>query len=158
MQSIEDRFAIEDLLRAYALAMDFGDIEAVPALFTADGSVRDVQGRLWDAAAGGPRAFAARWIVPPGAKRGQHWIQHMRAERLADNAYRLLSYWSATQWLPNSPAPVTGALGYIPIRSCVRMGAGLSKRRLLTAGKPEAPAYCQQLTSGWAAYFLLALL
>jgi hypothetical protein len=111
MQSIEDRFAIEDLLRAYALAMDFGDIEAVPALFTADGSVRDVQGRLWDAAAGGPRAFAARWIVPPGAKRGQHWIQHMRAERLADNAYRLLSYWSATQWLPNSPAPVTGALG-----------------------------------------------
>jgi len=111
MQSIEDRFAIEDLLRAYALAMDFGDIEAVPALFTADGSVRDVQGRLWDAAAGGPRAFAARWIVLPGAKRGQHWIQHMRAERLADNAYRLLSYWSATQWLPNSPAPVTGALG-----------------------------------------------
>ena len=111
MQSIEDRFAIEDLLRAYALAMDFGDIEAVPALFTTDGSVRDVQGRLWDAAAGGPRAFAARWIVPPGAKRGQHWIQHMRTERLADNAYRLLSYWSATQWLPNSPAPVTGALG-----------------------------------------------
>jgi hypothetical protein len=109
--SLEDRIAIEDLARAYARAMDFGDIEAVPALFTADGSVRDVQGRLWDQAAGGPRAFAARWIVPPGAKRGQHWIQQMQAEPLSDDSYRLLSYWSSTQWLPDSPAPILTALG-----------------------------------------------
>lgn len=111
MQPIEDRLAIEDLLSAYARGMDFGEIDTVAALFTADGRVRDIEGRLWDSAAGGPRAFAARWLTPPGARRGQHWIQRMGTERLSDDCYRLLSYWSSTRWMPDAPAPVMGALG-----------------------------------------------
>lgn len=111
MQTIEDRLAIEDLLLEYARAMDFGEIETVAALFTENGSVRDIQGVLWDGAAGGPRAFAARWLVPPGERQGQHWIQRMKTERLSDNAYRLTSYWSSTRWFADAPAPTLGALG-----------------------------------------------
>jgi SnoaL-like domain len=111
MQPIEDRLAIEDLLLEYARAMDFGEIDAVAALFTPDGRVRDISGKLWDAAAGGPRGFAARWLTPPDARRGQHWIQRVRTERISDDAYRLLSYWSSTRWGAASPAPVMGALG-----------------------------------------------
>ena len=40
MQPIEDRLAIEDLFLEYARAMDFGEIDAVAALFTPDGRVR----------------------------------------------------------------------------------------------------------------------
>jgi SnoaL-like domain len=111
MQPIEDRLAIEDLFLEYARAMDFGEIDAVAALFTPDGRVRDIAGKLWDAAAGGPRGFAAHWLVPPGARRGQHWIQRVRTERISDDAYRILSYWSSTRWEVGSPAPVLGALG-----------------------------------------------
>lgn len=111
MQPIEDRLAIKDLLHAYARAMDFGEIDAVAALFASDGRVRDIQGRLWDSAAGGPRAFAARWLDPPGAKRGQHWIQRMRTDVISADCCRLLSYWSSTRWTAASPAPQMTALG-----------------------------------------------
>jgi hypothetical protein len=111
MQPIEDRLAIEDLLLEYARAMDFGEIDAVVALFTPDGRVRDISGKLWDAAAGGPRGFATRWLTPPNAKRGQHWIQRVKTERLSVDSYRILSYWSSTRWTADSPAPVMGALG-----------------------------------------------
>lgn len=111
MQPIEDRLAIEDLTLEYARAMDFGEIDTVAALFAPDGSVRDISGKLWDSAAGGPRGFATRWLTPPGARRGQHWIQRVKTERLSDESYRLLSYWSSTRWRADSPAPVVGALG-----------------------------------------------
>jgi hypothetical protein len=138
-QSFQDRMAIEDLLRAYARAMDFGDIDAVPALFTTDGSVRDVQGRLWDSAAGGPRAFAARWIVPPGARRGQHWIQRMETERLSDDAYRLMSYWSSTQWLPDNPAPVMSALGLYTDTVVRQDGRWLIREKIIDRWETGSP-------------------
>lgn len=111
MLTIEDRLAIEDLLRAYARAMDFGDIDAVPQLFTDDGQVRDISGATWDAATGGPRGFATRWLTPPGARRGQHWMQHMRFEPLSEDACRVLSYWFSARWTAESPAPAMNALG-----------------------------------------------
>jgi hypothetical protein len=91
--------------------MDFGNIDSVHKHFTADGTIRDVQGRLWDAASGGPRGFAEHWIVPPGARRSQHWVQCMQWQQLSNAEVRVVSYWSSTQWLPTSPAPVLGALG-----------------------------------------------
>ena len=50
-------------------------------------------------------------LVLPGVRRGQHWIQRVRTERISDDAYRILSYWSSTRWEAGSPAPVMGALG-----------------------------------------------
>lgn len=91
--------------------MDAGEIDTVASLFTPDGSVRDISGKLWDASAGGPRGFATQWLVPPGARRGQHWIQRMRTERVSDDCYRLFSYWSSTLWEAASPAPVPSKLG-----------------------------------------------
>jgi hypothetical protein len=87
------------------------EIDAVAALFTPDGSVKDISGRLWDAAAGGPRGFATQWLTPPNKKRGQHWIQRVKTERLSDDSYRLTSYWSSTVWTADSPAPVLSKLG-----------------------------------------------
>ncbi len=144
MQPIEDRLAIEDLLLEYARAMDFGDIDAIPAVFTSDGRVRDIEGRLWDSAAGGPRGFAARWLTPPGKRRGQHWIQRMRTERLSDNAYRVLSYWSSTRWTAASPAPEMGALGLYTDTVVRHDGRWLIQEKVIdrweTAGQDAPPS------------------
>lgn len=122
MLTLEDRFAVQDLLAEYVRAMDHAEVEAVVRLFTADGWVRDIQNRMWDADAGGPRGFAERWLQPPLKKRGQHWIQHVRFETPSTDEVQVYSYWQGLRWNPaETEAPVLGVIGtYRDV--CVRQG------------------------------------
>ena len=68
--SPEDRHAIYDTLARYVWGMDTGDIEGVVATLTADGVVKDVTGKRWDAAAGGVRGFASHFLTRPNRRGG----------------------------------------------------------------------------------------
>src|SRR2546423_15436525 len=61
--SLEDRQEIYDTLARYVWSMDTGDIEGVVAAFTADGVVKDVTGKQWDAAAGGVRGVCNHFLT-----------------------------------------------------------------------------------------------
>jgi hypothetical protein len=55
--SPEDRQAITDTLTRYVWCMDTRQIEGVVAVFTPDGVIQDLTGKMWDATAGGVKAI-----------------------------------------------------------------------------------------------------
>ncbi|MCZ6874285.1 MAG: nuclear transport factor 2 family protein [bacterium] len=92
--SLQDRQAITDTLARYVWCMDTRNIEGVVAVFTQDGVVRDVTGKVWDKSTGGVRAFATHFLTLPERPVSQHWMQHMLVEDVGASAYRVTSYWA----------------------------------------------------------------
>ncbi len=92
--SLEDRSAITDILARYVWCMDTRNIEGVVAVFTPNGVIRDITGKVWDAAAGGVRGFATHFITLPDRPVSQHWIQHMVIEGVKETGYCITSYWA----------------------------------------------------------------
>jgi hypothetical protein len=74
--------------------MDTRQIEGVVAVFTPDGVIQDLTGKMWDATAGGVKAFAAHYLTRPDRPISQHWMQHMRVENVSVSSYRVTSYWA----------------------------------------------------------------
>ena len=91
--SLEDRQAITDTLARYVWCMDTRNLEGVVAVFTPDGVIRDITGKVWDDAAGGVRAFATHFLTLPDRPVSQHWMQHMVVEDMGSASYRVTSYW-----------------------------------------------------------------
>jgi hypothetical protein len=96
--SPEDRQAIYDTLARYVWSMDTGDIEGVAATFTPNSMVKDVNGKRWDAAAGGVRGFATHFLTRPNRRGWQHHVQHLLVEPAEGEGYRVTSYWVSIQW------------------------------------------------------------
>jgi SnoaL-like protein len=96
--SLEDRQALYDTLARYVWSMDTGDIEGVVATFTADGVVKDVTGKRWDAAAGGVKGFASHFLARPNRRGGQHHVQPLFVEPADGGGCRVISYWVSIQW------------------------------------------------------------
>ena len=92
--SLQDRQAITDTLARYVWCMDTRNIEGVVAVFTEDGVIKDVTGKLWDATTGGVRAFATHFLTMPDRPVSQHWMQPMAVEGIGTSAYRVTSYWA----------------------------------------------------------------
>ncbi len=92
--SLEDRQAITDTLARYVWCMDTRNIAGVVAVFTPDGVIKDVTGKVWDATAGGVRAFATHFLTRPDRPVSQHWLQHMMVEGAGASGYRVTSYWA----------------------------------------------------------------
>ncbi len=90
--SLEDRQAITDTLARYVWCMDTRNIEGTVAVFTLDGVIRDVTGKVWDETTGGVRAFATHFLTLPERPVSQHWMQHMVVEGVGASAYRVTSY------------------------------------------------------------------
>jgi len=92
--SLEDRQAITDTLMRYVWYMDTRHIERVVAVFTQDGAIKDVAGKVWDETTGGVRAFATHYLTLSDRPISQHWMQHMRVEDVGASSYRVTSYWA----------------------------------------------------------------
>lgn len=92
--SPEDRQAITATLARYVWCMDTRNIEGVVAVFTQDGVIKDVTGKVWDETAGGVRAFASHFLTLPERPVSQHWMQPMIVEDVGTSAYRVTSYWA----------------------------------------------------------------
>lgn len=89
-----DRQAIMDTLARYVWCMDTRHIEGVVAVFTPDGVVKDITGKMWDETAGGARAFATHFLTLPERPVSQHWMQPMIVEGVGTSAYCVTSYWA----------------------------------------------------------------
>jgi hypothetical protein len=92
--SLEDRQALTDTLARYVWCMDTRNIGGVVAVFTQDGVIKDVAGKMWDDTAGGVRAFATHYLTLPNRPISQHWMQQMRIEDAGASSYRVTSYWA----------------------------------------------------------------
>src|SRR5215475_15292181 len=77
--SVDDRFRIQDVLRSYVWANDWGSVEAVVAAFTPDGIVQPATGERIPV-----RRWASETFAQPGRRGRQHWVQHIIFERTAD--------------------------------------------------------------------------
>src|SRR5262245_52279719 len=118
--SLEDRQAIYDTLARYVWGMDTGDIDAVVATFTADGVVKDVTGKRWDAAAGGVRGFAIYFLMRPDRRGGQHHVQHLFVDPTDGGGYRIISYWVSMQWEAEDDRKFIRAMGSY-VDTCVQV-------------------------------------
>ena len=107
----QDRAAIYDTLKRYLWCMDTTNIDGVVDTFTADATVKDVTGKLWDRSAGGARAFATHFLTLPNRPDSQHWVQHMFIEDAPRNAYRVISYWASLAWDEGSDEKFVRLLG-----------------------------------------------
>ena len=109
--TLDDRQAVHDTLMRYVWAMDTGDIDGAVATFTVDGEVKDVTGKRWDRAAGGPRGFATHFLTRPDRPTGQHLVQPMFVEDAGAGAWRFVSYWSLLVWEPGTAEKSVRLLG-----------------------------------------------
>lgn len=137
--SLEDRQAISDTLARYVWCMDTRNIEGVVAIFTPDGVVRDVTGKVWDATTGGVRAFATHFLTMPDRPVSQHWMQQMVVKDVGTSGYRVTSYWALLA--------LDAATGDKAFRSfgsyrdtCVKAnGVWLIKEKLIDPWRSEEP-------------------
>ena len=137
--SPEDRQAITDTLARYVWCMDTRNIAGVVAVFTPDGVITDVTGKVWNEAAGGVRAFATHFLTLPDRPVSQHWIQHIMVEDVGASGYRVTSYWALLA--------LDGATSDKTFRSfgsyrdtCVHInGVWLIKEKRIDPWKSEAP-------------------
>jgi hypothetical protein len=104
------RDEIYDLLNRYVWHMDTGDIDGVIGCFTADGEVRDVNGKRWGKEDGGASGFANHYINRPNRAGGQHWIQPMLMDEL-DDGYLVRTYWHSLKWEMNPDRRFVRTLG-----------------------------------------------
>ena len=118
--SLEDRQEIYDTLARYVWSMDTGDIAGVVGTFTADGVVKDVTGKRWDAAAGGVKGFASHFLTRPNRRGGQHHVQHLFVEPAAGEGYRVISYWVSIQWEAEGDRKFIRAMGSY-VDTCVKV-------------------------------------
>ena len=118
--SLEDRQEIYDTLARYVWSMDTGDIAGVVGTFTADGVVKDVTGKRWDAAAGGVKGFASHFLTRPNRRGGQHHVQHLFVEPAAGEGYRVISYWVSIQWEVEGDRKFIRAMGSY-VDTCVKV-------------------------------------
>jgi hypothetical protein len=129
--SLEDRQEIYDTLARYVWGMDTGDIERVVATFIADGVVKDVTGKRWDAAAGGVRGFATHFLTRPNRRGGQHHVQHLFVEPADEGGYRVTSYWVSIQWEAEGDRKFIRGMGSY-VDTCVKVnGRWLIKEKII---------------------------
>lgn len=136
---LEDRQAITETLARYVWCMDTRNIEGVVAVFTQDGVIQDITGKLWDAPAGGVRAFASHFLTLPERPVSQHWMQPMIVESVGPSIYRVTSYWALLA--------LDAATGDKTFRSfgsyrdtCVRInGAWLIQEKRIDPWRSEVP-------------------
>jgi hypothetical protein len=96
--SLQEREAVYDTLRRYLWCMDTRDVEGAVATFTADAEVKDITGRRWDAPNRGARGFAEHFLLPERDSAGQHWVQFMEIDDIADGAVKVTAYWLGATW------------------------------------------------------------
>jgi uncharacterized protein (TIGR02246 family) len=105
----EDRIVMEDLMRAYATALDLGDVPAMQAVFWPDATL--VSGALGPLhGPDGVRAFLLNSIRQPGFAGRQHRIHPLTFEA-AGETWRAFSYWTVETWHEGA-RPAVVALGY----------------------------------------------
>src|SRR5215510_16182571 len=91
--SVDDRFRIQDVLRSYVWANDWGSVEGVVAIFTPDGIVQPATGERIPV-----RRWANETFAQPGRRGRQHWVQHITFEGTAGGV-SVRSYWKVVQGL-----------------------------------------------------------
>lgn len=112
--SAADRFAIEDILGRYFLAIDTGDVAAVVAQFTPDGAVRYADGSTYEGP-DGLRRFAERAIGGDEARGRMHIGRTLFAQRIGDDIL-LRSYLMVPQAVGGEPGVTIATLRYIEDR------------------------------------------
>ena len=128
--SLEDRFAIYDLLGAYVWALDTGDVEGVVNVFTKDAVSRDTRGNEFEGEEG-IRAFATKFISMPAFRGRQHYVEHLKIEEAEGGGYKVTSYWTVLQWIYEHDVKKIVANGWSE-DICVKVdGEWLIKARLL---------------------------
>ena len=93
--SADDRFAINDLLMAYAKASDTGHIQGFVDVFAADGILYGSNGELY-AGHDGIRRFATEQCSPVDTRGRMHFFQHMTITRDGERC-RVFSFWMVVQ-------------------------------------------------------------
>ena len=135
--SLQDRQEIYDTLARYVWGMDTGDIEGVVATFTPDGTVKDVTGKHWDAAAGGVRGFATYFLTRPNRRGSQHHVQHLFVEPAPGGGYRVTSYWVSIRWDTAADHKAIRAMGSY-LDTCVKVdGHWLIKEKIIDPWNSE---------------------
>ena len=97
--SIEDRFALQDLLSAYAWALDTGDTEALVACFTEDARMVEVvfeDPDIWEGHEG-IRGLARHYFNAPGFPGRQHHITQSQFTRQEDGSVAIRSFAFVTE-------------------------------------------------------------
>ena len=97
--SIEDRFALEDLIAAYAWALDTGDIEALVACFTTEARlIEEVfeDPDIWEGHAG-IRALATHYANSAGFPGRQHHTTQLQFTPQPDGSCAMRSFAFVTE-------------------------------------------------------------
>ncbi len=114
--SAADRFAIEDVLGHYMLAVDLADVDGVLDQFALGAVVRYDSGERYEGAAA-LRDFALRAIGDPSARRRMHFNRTLFAE--ADGAEIVLrSYLAVPEAKGPGEACIISTLRYVEDRFC----------------------------------------
>lgn len=132
----EDRFAVEDILGRYVLAIDLGDADAALALFTDDAIVRYDNGQAYEGLEE-LRVFVRRAIGSDAARRRMHFNRTLYAE--ADEADIVLrSYLAVPEADAHGEGATIATLRYVEDRF-VRTAAGWRMQHRLIHRWPASP-------------------
>lgn len=137
--SLEDRRAIMDTLARYVWCMDTRNIEGVVAVFTPDGVIKDITGKVWDETAGGVRAFATHFLTLPERPVSQHWMQHMIVEGVGTFAYCVTSYWALLALDADTGDKAFRSFGSYRDTCVCRNGEWLIVEKRIDSWQSEAP-------------------
>ncbi|BAK67474.1 hypothetical protein SLG_27990 [Sphingobium sp. SYK-6] len=103
--SVEDRFALEDLLAAYAWALDTGDVEGLVACFTPDARmVEEVfeEPDIWEGHEG-IRGIAEHYRNAEGFPGRQHHVTQVQYMPQADGTVKMRSFAFVTECEGETP-------------------------------------------------------
>jgi uncharacterized protein (TIGR02246 family) len=93
--SADDRFAINDLMMAYAKASDTGHVQGFVDVFAPDAVLYGSNGELY-AGHDGIRRFAIEQCSPADARGRMHFFQQMTITREGERC-RVFSFWMVVQ-------------------------------------------------------------
>ncbi len=97
--SIEDRFALQDLIAAYSWALDTGDVEALVACFTPDACMIEEVFEDLDIWEGhdGIRGVAEHYRNAPGFPGRQHHVTQVQYDAQEDGSVKLRAFAFVTE-------------------------------------------------------------
>lgn len=136
MPSVEDRFAISDLLMSYAYTNDIGDAEGMVALFTKDALLEQpAHGKRFEGREG-IRKFASGDANAAGRAGRQHHYQTVQIKPRGDG-FIVRSYWFVVHATLKTNTRFVRSMGYYDDHVVKVDGAWLIKHKRICPWNDE---------------------
>jgi hypothetical protein len=132
-----ERFAIDDLLRAYVYCNDTHDVDGMVALFAKDAVLQQGTRGRWEG-----REGVRKWITDHGALPGragrQHRFQQVQIKRTKKGC-KVRSYWMVVQSVVATDSRFVRQIGYYDDELVKVRGKWLIKHKYIGTWNDETP-------------------